>query len=62
MKRETEVLDLTVSEEGIKGKNDKIKIVQEWPQPKTIPGLRSFVGLLQYFRRLIKRISRNYIP
>lgn len=49
MTEEIEILGLTVSERGINIDDSRIKAVQEWPQPKSISGLRFFVWLLQYF-------------
>ena len=34
-----------VSEQGIHTDKDKIKAVQEWPVPRTVKQVRSFVGL-----------------
>ena len=36
---------------------DKIKIIQEWPQPKNLHELRSFIGMYSYYRRFIEKFS-----
>ena len=32
----------------------KVKAIQEWEPPTKVPELRSFLGLVNYYRRLIK--------
>ena len=33
---------------------NKIKVIMEWPIPKTIKKLRGFLGLTGYYRRFVK--------
>ena len=40
-------------ERGIEVQDDKIAIVRDWPTPRTLPELRSFLGLCSYYRRFI---------
>ena len=54
---EVEFLGHMVSKEGIKVDPRKVKIVQDWPQPKNVSELRSFLGLANYFRRFIHAYS-----
>lgn len=62
MKEETEFLGMIVGREGIKVDPDKIRVIQEWPIPTCITDVRSFVGLLQFFRRFIQNFSALASP
>jgi hypothetical protein len=54
---EVEFLGHMVSEKGIKVDPRKVKIVQEWPVPKNVSEVRSFLGLANYFRRFVHAYS-----
>jgi len=54
---EVEYLGHVVGRDGIKVDQRKIKIIQDWPTPKTQNELRSFLGLANYFRRFIHAYS-----
>ncbi|GFX62137.1 retrovirus-related Pol polyprotein from transposon opus [Trichonephila clavipes] len=43
-----------VSSNGVRPDPDKIKAVRNFPTPKNIHDIRSFLGLCSYFRRFIK--------
>ena len=40
----------------------KIKAIQEWDPPTKVPQLRSFLGLVNYYRRFIKGYSARAAP
>lgn len=46
-----------ISAEGIRVSKEKIKAIQEWPTPKNIKELRSFLGLASFYRKHIKRFA-----
>eukprot|EP00171_Calliarthron_tuberculosum_P001356 IDg1356t1 len=53
---------MVVSEDGMKVGDDRVKIVRHWPKPTSLTELRSFVGLLQFFRIFIHDFSRIAAP
>ena len=50
---EIEFLGHVVTKDGIKSDIKKVKAIQEWKRPSTKKGLRSFLGLANYYRRFI---------
>ena len=46
-----------ISSEGIEVDPAKTKVVQDWPVPKNVSELRSFVGLCSYMRKFIQGFS-----
>ena len=38
-----------MSEKGIKTDDHKIKVIWEWPTPKTVTEVRSFLGITNYY-------------
>ncbi|GFX09898.1 retrovirus-related Pol polyprotein from transposon 297 [Trichonephila clavipes] len=52
--QEVKILGHHVSSNGVRPDPDKIKAVRNFPPPKNIHDIRSFLGLCSYFRRFIK--------
>jgi hypothetical protein len=46
-----------VSREGIQTDPEKIKIIKNFPIPKDLTQLRSFLALASYYRRFVKGFS-----
>ena len=38
--------------------SEKIKAVMEWPVPKDVANIRSFMGITRYYRRFIEGFSK----
>ena len=56
-KAETEFLGHVISKEGIKADPRKIAAIMNWPVPKDVSGVRSFLGMATYFRKFCPHFS-----
>ncbi|KAH8278184.1 hypothetical protein KR018_002706, partial [Drosophila ironensis] len=59
-KKSVEYLGFIVSQGGLRTSPEKVKAIKDFPEPKTLFDLRSFLGLASYYRygRPITMISR----
>ena len=53
---------MTISAEGIRMNDNKVKAILEWPTPKTVCGVRNFLGLANFYRRFIKDYAQVARP
>ena len=51
-----------ISEEGIKPDPEKVAAVKDFPTPKDLQGVRSFLGLASYYRKFVKGYSEIAAP
>eukprot|EP00253_Pinus_taeda_P009241 PITA_09241 len=61
-KEEIQYLGHVISKEGIVVDPEKIKTILEWPVPKDVADIRSFMGLAGYYRRSVEGFSRVAYP
>lgn len=54
---QVEYLGHIVSREGVKPDPQKIKAIRDYPQPRSVRDIRSFVGLASYYRRHIPNFA-----
>ncbi|GBG88541.1 hypothetical protein CBR_g48010 [Chara braunii] len=58
VRQELEYLGHFVTPQGIIPLLDKIQAIQDWPEPRNVTDVRSFVGLAGYYQRFIKGYSK----
>lgn len=54
VQNEVTFLDHKISKEGIETDDEKTNAVRNWPTPRNVKEMRSFIGLCSYHRRLVK--------
>jgi hypothetical protein len=62
MQREVAFLGHRIGADGLRVAPDKIGAVQQWPQPRSVTDVRSFLGLANFYRRFVKDYSRIALP
>ena len=53
-KTEVEYLGMFVNRDGIHMDDSKVKAITDWPAPTMVHGVRSFLGLANFYRHFIK--------
>ncbi len=47
-----------ITQEGLKMDDHKVKAISDWESPKSVPALRSFLGLASYYCKFIKNFAK----
>ena len=62
VKQQVKYLGYVVSSSGVSADEDKVKAVDDFPTPRNLKQLRSFLGLASYYRRFIPKFSLVAAP
>ena len=57
-----EYLGYILTPSGLHMSEDKVKIIQEWPEPRKVKDIQSFLGFANFYRRFIYDYSSVVIP
>jgi hypothetical protein len=61
-KDQIQYLGHVISKEGIAVDPDKIKAIMNWPEPKDVSDIRSFMGITGYYQKFIEGFSKIAYP
>lgn len=62
LKKEAEFLGHIITPEGIKPNPKKLQAIEKYPIPKTTKQIKSFLGLIGYYRKFIKDFAKITKP
>ena len=48
--------------EGLTMADDKVKCIQDWPEPRKVCDIQSFLGFANFYRRFVDRHSAITVP
>jgi hypothetical protein len=57
-----EYLGFILSKEGLKMDPSKVRTVQDWPEPRKVRDIQSFLGFANFYRRFISDYSGIVVP
>jgi len=57
-----EYLEYILSPSGLTMSDDKIKIIQDWPEPKKVKDIQFFLGFTNFYHQFIFNYSDIVIP
>ncbi len=59
---EVDFLGHRITQEGLKMDDHKVKAILDWESPKSVPALKSFLGLTFYYCKFIKNFAKIAAP
>jgi len=59
LKKEVKYLGHIINKDGIQTDQSKLEAINTFQRPKCIKGLRSFLGIRNYYRRFIKKYAKK---
>ncbi|CAG2218766.1 Transposon Ty3-G Gag-Pol polyprotein,Transposon Ty3-I Gag-Pol polyprotein [Mytilus edulis] len=62
LRKETNYLGFQITGNGIKPETDKVDTIRSLPPPVSVKEVRSFIGMLSYYRRFIPNFSKISVP
>ena len=62
MKNQVDHLGFEVSPKGIRASPEKVRAIIEWPRPKSVHGIKSFLRLASCYRRFVRGFSEMARP
>jgi hypothetical protein len=57
-----EYLGYILSPKGLTMDNAKVKVIQDWPEPRKVRDIQSFLGFANFYRRFIYKYSEIALP
>ena len=60
--REVDFLGVVIGLEGIKMKEEKVKLVLDWPVSKLVKNIQKFLRLVNYYRRFVEEFVKIVKP
>ena len=51
-----------ITPDGVRPHRSKVQAVQEWEKPTTVTEVRSFIGMVSYYRKFIRGFSHVTMP
>ena len=60
--KDVEFLGHHIGADGLAVMQDKVKAVEEWPVPRDVSDVRSFLGLTGFYRKFVKAYSKVALP
>lgn len=62
LRKETNYLGFKITTDGIKPETEKVETIRSLPAPINVKEIRSFIGMISYYRRFIPNMSNIATP